>query len=67
MWDAIEGFGWCLILNGLFAVFLTAALALVRSADAPWQAFFWLYTIAWTMVFVGFKLLKWIGSWPPRT
>ena len=44
---------------------VTALLALVRSPDPPWQAFAGLYGIAFAMIFVGGRLLKRVGAWPP--
>jgi len=67
MYDTLDTIGWFLVVEGLFLVIATAALALVHSDDAPWQAFAWLYGVAWTMVYLGFRVLKWIGHWPPRT
>ena len=67
MWELLENFGWIFVFNGLFAVFLIAVLALVRSDDASWQAFAWLYGIAWAWVYVGFRILRRVGAWPPSS
>jgi len=62
----IEDVGWILVLNGLFAVGVTAILAVFRGDDptATWQAFLQIYAFAFGMVWAGFAILKWIGAWP---
>ncbi len=62
----IEEAGWGLIAYGLMLIGLTALAALVRSADTPSEPFFWLYVVAFAAIWYGFRLLKYVGAWPPR-
>ena len=41
-------------------------LAVFRAADDPWQAFAQIYTAAFAMIFIGYRLLKYVGAWPAR-
>jgi len=63
--DFIEKTGWRLIFFGLSLIGLTALLALVRSPDTLSEPFFWLYVVAFAAIWYGFRLLKYVGAWPP--
>ena len=64
MKDFLEYSGWILVLNGLLAVFVTAIVAMLRADDSPWQAFAQIYGFALLMIWVGFRLLRYVGAWP---
>ncbi len=62
--EDIEAIAVILVMVGLSLVFITVVLAGFREADAAWQGYARIYGLAWVMIYVGIRLLKWLGVWP---
>lgn len=66
MRDFLEETGWRLIGAGLMLLVLLILLGLASNNNAGADGFVYLNIIGYGMLFVGFRLLKRVGAWPPR-
>ena len=66
MKDALVTIGSFLLAQGLMFTIILALLGLVRSNDNHAEGFILLCLISYAMLFVGFKLLRYVGAWPVR-
>ncbi len=61
-----EDYGWRLIITGMMLLVLLVLAAFVRNDNADADGFAYLNLIGYGMLFIGFRLLKYVGAWPVR-
>lgn len=66
MKDFLEDCGWRLISTGLLLLILLVLAALARNDNDHADGVVYLNIIGYVMLFVGFRLLKYVGAWPPQ-
>ncbi len=66
MKDALETIGAYLLVQGLGLTIILALLGLIRTHNNHAEGYVLLSLISYAMLFVGFRLLRYVGAWPVR-
>ena len=66
MKDALETIGSFLLAQGLMMTIMLALLGLIRTHNNHAEGYVLLCLISYAMLFVGFRLLRYVGAWPVR-
>ena len=66
MKGALESIGSVLLAQGLMLTIILAMLGLIRTHNNHAEGYVLLSLMSYAMLFVGFKLLRYVGAWPPR-
>ena len=61
---ALETIGSFLLAQGLMLTIILAALGLIRTHDNHAEGYVLLSLMSYAMLFIGYRLLKYVGAWP---
>ena len=66
MKDTLETIGAYLLVQGLGLIIILALLGLIRTHNTHAEGYVLLSIVGYCMLFVGYRLLKYVGAWPVR-
>ncbi len=66
MKGALETIGSFLLAQGLMLTIILALLGLIRTHNNHAEGYVLLSLMAYAMLFIGFRILKYVGAWPVR-
>ncbi len=64
MKDTLETIGAYLLVQGLGLTIILALLGLMRTNNTHAEGYVLLSIVSYCMLFVGYRLLKYVGAWP---